>query len=469
MKADLRLLAALLRSDFESFARAAFQVFAPGEVLDWNWHLEAICYHLELVRTRKIKRLIIEAPPRSLKSFIASVAFPAYCLGRDPRSKIITASYSLDLAIKLANDFRALMRSSRYRSLFPGVCGSVKDTETEFTTAQQGYRYSTSSGGTLTGRGADLMILDEPMRSDDASSAAKRSALQDWYRNTLFTRLNSKKDGAIVLVMQRLHIDDLAGYLRQQGGWTILSLPAIAVDPQRILIGEDRWHDRKAGALLHPVREPQHILSDIRETLGSYHFSAQYQQQPVPIEGELVKWSWFKPFEVLPHGERRIVQSWDVAVKAEEINDYSVCTTWAIVRDEYYLLDLHRERLTFPDLVKQVISLARKWRTDSLVIEDKASGSALIQQLGEGRIVGVPRPIAYTPKLDKVSRLSAESATIEAGRVHIQAGATWHADLRSELAQFPNGRFDDQVDSISQFLLWVRSHRTPSFQLARTR
>lgn len=453
---EQRLIDALRRSDFKAFARASFCIVAPGETLHWNWHLDAICHRLEEVLRGTVRRLIIEVPPRSLKSFLVSVAFPAFCLGRDPTRKIITASYSLELAVKHANDCRALLQSLWFRQLFPNVGKLAKNSETEFSTEKRGYRYSTSSGGTLTGRGADLLIVDDPLKSDDAHSSAKRQTLQEWFGNTLYTRLNDKVRGAIILVMQRLHIDDLAGHLRAQGGWTILSLPAIAEEPASIPVGPGKVHHRHVGDLLHPEREPRHVLDDLRATLGSFSYSAQYQQQPIPAEGAIIKWSWFNYFDELPRDSRRIVQSWDVAVKAEQIHDFSVCTTWAIVGYDYYLLDVYRDRLTFPALLTATKEHSRHWRADTIIIEDKASGSALLQQLSSERFVGVPRPIGYTPTLDKISRMSSESATIEAGQVWLKADAPWLVDLRMELTQFPNGRHDDQVDSMSQFLIWAR-------------
>lgn len=463
-----RLLDAIRRSDFKAFARATYHITFPGEELAWNWHLDAICYELDRVLRGATKRLIIEVPPRSLKSFLASVVFPAFYLGRNPAAQLIAASYSLDLAGKLSNDCRALMRSDWYRSIFPHVTAfASKDTETQFVTAQAGFRYATSSGGTLTGRGADLIILDDPQKSDDAQSQAKRRSLQDWFRNTLYTRLNNRQTGAMILVMQRLHIDDLAGFLRERGDWRTLSLPAIAPLAQSVQIGPNEWHHRMPGDLLHPARESQRELHDLKRTMGSYNFSAQYLQQPVPLEGELVKWGWFRQFDTLPEGQRQIVQSWDVAIKAEQIHDHSVCTTWAIIGRDYYLLNLFRDRLAFPLLRQAAIRLAGHWQANTILIEDVSSGSALIQMLNENSVVRIPRPIGIVPKLDKVSRMSAASATIEAGQVHLQAGASWQDDLRSEIAQFPYGAHDDQVDSISQFLNWARTSSGTQFGLVR--
>ncbi len=263
------------------------------------------------------------------------------------------------------------MQSGWYQALFPHVTALLaKATKTEFTTAQGGSRYSTSSGATLTGRGAQMIILDDPQKSDDAQSDTKRKALHEWFRNTVYTRLNNRRDGAIILVMQRLHLDDLAGHLRQRGDWRALSLPAIAPGLQQVQVGPDKWHCRRTGDLLHPEREPQTALDDIRQTMGGYNFSAQYLQQPVPIKGELVKWGWFIPFKNLPNRNCPIVQSWDVAIKGEQIHEYSVCTTWAVNGRDYYLLDVFRARMQFPDLRRQVTALAGHWRATTIFIEE---------------------------------------------------------------------------------------------------
>lgn len=468
-KADpARLFEAVLREDFCSFAQAAFAVVSPGERLLWNWHLEAICYQLERVERGEINRLIIEVPPRSGKSFLASVAFPAFCIGRNPRSKIISTSYSSDLAIKFGNDSRALMRSAIYRRLFPHIRGeSLKNTETELLTSQRGYRYITSTGGTLTGRGGELIIIDDPLKPEDAQSDAKREAANSWFRNTLYSRLNSKADGAIILIMQRLHINDLAGILRQEEGWTVLSLPAIAEETTTISLGGGREHQRSRGDVLHPAREPHFELLKTKGIIGTYNFSAQYQQQPVPPEGEIIKWDWFNTFKEIPGEARQIVQSWDIAIKPDERNDYSVCTTWAIVGNQYYLLDLVRKRLEFTQLYSEAVGLARLWRTNVILIEDKATGSALIQHLKSQRLVGVPTPIGINPRDDKVTRALVASPLIQAGQVHLRSDARWLQDLRHEVVQFPSGAHDDQVDSISQFLNWAQSNRYPAVGMAR--
>ena len=447
---DPRLLQALLRHDLYHFAMKVFATVNPGEPFLPNWHLKAICHHLELVRQGKIRRLRIEVPPRSLKSVCASVAFPAFLLGHDPTTKIITKCYSADLAAKHAGDCRAW-----YRDLFPQTrISATKNQEANYEMTARGYRYATSVGGTLTGRGGNLIIIDDPLKPEDAMSEAKREAVNGWYSRTLMSRLNNKAKDAIILVQQRLHMDDLAGYVDALDAWVTLRLPAIAEEDTLIQIGPGKFHARKMGDILHPEREPLAVLDGLKLALGSTNFSAQYQQSPVPPDGEVVRWGWFQRYPAPPAANTLIIyQSWDTASKPEENCDFSVCTTWGVIGDDLYLLDINRARLDFPSLKRRVIDQAKQWRPRSIIVEDKGTGTSLIQQL-RSESHGIPYPTAFLPKDDKITRLHAQSARIEAGHVWLPERAPWLEDLRVELASFPQGRHDDQVDSISQFLAW---------------
>lgn len=463
---DPRLLAALLRQDFHAFLVKAFHTLNPGEGFLGNWHLHALCWHLEQVRVGRIRRLRIEVPPRSLKSVTASVAFPAFLFGHDPTRKIITASYSGDLAAKHAADCRVLMQSDWYRQLFPATrISPAKNQESNYETTMRGYRYATSVGGTLTGRGGDILIIDDPLKPEEAMSEARREALKSWYTGTALSRLNNKAVNAIILVQQRLHLDDLAGFVDEIDDWTVLRLPAIAEEDALVPVSRDKLHHRKAGDVLHPAREPLQVLDSLKRALGTATFSAQYQQCPVPADGEIVRWGWFQRYDT-PPPHLRICQSWDTASKADEHHDYSVCTTWGILGDKFYLLDVDRARRDFPALKRRVVELARHWRAQTILIEDKGSGTALIQQL-RSESHGTPFPTAFLPKDDKLTRLHAQSARIEAGHVYLPEKAPWLEDLRVELAAFPQGRHDDQVDSISQFLAWFFERRGRGMQIIR--
>ncbi len=279
------LAAAVLRNDFYSFVQAAMPIVASQQKLLPNWHIEKMTYDLSRVLSGETKRLIITVPPRSLKSICASVALPAFALGHDPTRRFICVSYAQTLAEKHANDCRALMQSPMYRRVFRTRIGSSKDTQQEFATTAGGYRLATSVGGTLTGRGGNFIILDDPLKPQDAYSESARSSLTQWYCNTLLSRLDNKAEDAIVVVMQRLHVDDFVAYLLDQQGWTHLNLPAIAESEQRVQLGPQRYHVRAPGEVLHPERDSLLVLEQLKKDMGSMDFSAQYQQAPVPEGG----------------------------------------------------------------------------------------------------------------------------------------------------------------------------------------
>jgi predicted phage terminase large subunit-like protein len=354
------LLAAILRTDLPGFVQKVFTVVSPGEPLSFNWHIAAIAHALEKVLRGETRRLIITVPPRHLKSICSSVALPAFVLGHDPTRRIICVSYAQELSTKHANDTRAVMQSGWYRRLFPRtVIDPAKNTEGEVMTTSRGFRLATSVGGTLTGRGGNLIIIDDPIKPADAMSESARERVKHWYETTLLSRLDNKANDAIILVMQ---------------------LP-----------------DRTDNDLL--------------------------------------------------------VISWDTAMNATQLSDYSVATVW-LFRGEliYYLVDLYRARLDYPALLRKAMELRMRWPEATMLVEDAGSGTSLLQDL---RFRNIPA-IGIRPEGDKVLRMSAQSAKIESRAVYVPKRAPWLDDLRTELLAFPHGTHDDQVDSISQALGWMQ-------------
>jgi predicted phage terminase large subunit-like protein len=454
MGSEGRLLQALYRNDFRAFVQKVFLTLTPGQTFIKSWHLEAIAYQLERVRRGEIKRLIINMPPRSLKSIMASVAFPAFVLGLDPSRRIICASYSGELAKKHSNDFRAILESRWYRSIFPGTrVGPFKNSETEIELTARGFRLATSVGGTLTGRGGDIIIIDDPLKPDDAFSETRRTGANQWFTNTLLSRLDDKRTGAIVVVMQRIHMDDMTGFLTAQSDeWEILNLPAIAECDQTVPCWEGRPYHREPGEVLSPEREPIEILEALKTQIGSDGFSAQYQQMPVPPGGAMIKRHWIVRYKDLPPKSDQLVvlQSWDTANKGGPQNDWSVCTTWIIAsKQRWYLVDVLRRRIDYPALKSIVQSHARQWNAKRVLVEDAGSGTLLVQEL-QSHVSGI---IAVKSEGDKASRMAVASARFEAGQALLPERAPWLADLESELFAFPGARHDDQCDSISQALL----------------
>lgn len=449
---------AAAREYFPLFLRKVFAELCPGDHFSFGWHLDAIAYQLERVANGDVRRLIVTLPPRHLKSIATSIAWVAWWLGKAPDMRFICVSYSNELAAKLARDCRQVMQSSWYQNLFPSTVLS-RATEMELETTAGGGRLATSIGGTMTGRGGDVIIIDDPMKADEAMSVAARAQAKDWTTSTLFSRLNDKQTGAVILVMQRLHQDDLAGHMLEAGGWEHLNLPAIAQEEQIIPLLNERVHVRAPGDVLHPERESRETLDQIAREVGSYVFAAQYQQAPVPAGGALVQRKWLRYYDKLPKKQPgdQLVQSWDTASKDGALNDYSVCLTALVRRNDVYILDVFHAQLNFPDLLRQVQMQAERHSPDILLIEDAASGQQLIQHLEIVGICGVPSPIRCKPVVDKITRLYAGCALIEAGGLILPEEAHWRAGFESELLAFPKGRRDDQVDAVSQLIEWVRA------------
>jgi predicted phage terminase large subunit-like protein len=457
---------ALLRRDFAAFAHRAFYELNARADFTLNWHIEVVAAKLAAVRAGDVRRLVVNLPPRHLKSHLASVAFPAWCLGRDPGCHLLCVSYAQDLADQLARDCRRIVSSAWYRALFATRLSAAKTAVQEFVTTEQGCRLAVSVGGALTGRGADIIILDDPLKPEEALSRTQRQAVNEWFDHTLYSRLNDKRSSAIVLVMHRLHEDDLTAHVLAQEAWEVVRFPAIAEAEERhvadSVIGASHFV-RHPGEPLHPGREPLDLLAHIRQTIGDYNFAGQYQQSPVPLGGGLVKRAWFRRYaaDELPAPFDRIVQSWDTANKATELSDYSVCTSWGIAGKNLYLLDVLRRRMEYPELKRAVRAHYERFAADVVLIEDKASGTQLIQELIEDGVWAVTR---YQPQADKIMRLHAQTAIIENGFVHVPETAPWLASYLDELTVFPNGRHDDQVDSTAQALDWLKhAGREPGF------
>lgn len=353
--------------------------------------------------------------------------------------------------------------SDFYQRLFPTRLSAQRQAVQDFATTANGFRLSTSVGGVLTGRGADYILVDDALKADESLSDSRRKAVNTWFAQTLFSRLNSKQNGCIVVLSQRLHEDDLAGYLLANGGWKLLRFPAIAEEDETYTVQTPygtRVFQRRAGEALHPQRESFEVLKEIREKMGEYAFAAQYQQSPAPLGGGMVQAEWFKRYseDMLPKSFDMVVQSLDSANKASELNDYSVITTWGIKDKNVYLVEVFWARLEYPDLKRAVTQFAARYRPKVLLIEDRASGTQLIQEL---RREGVHAATAYDPKgLEKKMRLRSVSSTIEGGFVFLPEKAPWLADYLYEITTFPNGKYDDQVDSTSQALDWIKERDT---------
>jgi predicted phage terminase large subunit-like protein len=439
----------LARYDLACYAVAIWRGFELAA-----YH-QLIVGRLENVERGEITRLMISLPPRHGKSLLASQIFPGWYLGRHPDREIISATYGQDLSDHFGRRVRNMVSDPLHQAIFPQF-RLVNDAASmrQFSTTAGGSYYAVGRGGAITGRGADLLLIDDPLKDyEEARSEVTRRALYEWYAGVAYTRL--QPGAAIVLISTRWHEDDLAGrLLRQSGGegWEVLNLPAIAEKDESF---------RRAGEALWPGRFPLQILEQTRRVLGGAVWAALYQQRPSAAEGGVFKRQWWASYREPPHFNR-IVQSWDTAYKSGSENDFSVCTTWGVAENGYYLLSCWRGRLEFPALKRQMVLLASEYSPTVILVEDKASGQSLIQELKYETALPI-RPVAVDR--DKVARTQAVTPLIEAGKVFLPESAPWLADFLDELAAFPTGVHDDVVDSVTQALNYLRHQKSNTVEV----
>jgi len=414
-------------------------------------HLDVLDRALQDVSEGKIRRLIVTMPPRHGKSERVSKKFPAWHLGRNPDDEIILASYSIDLA----RDHSRIARSTlENRQDVFGITldPDRKSAESWGVAGHRGGVVAAGVGGPITGRGAKIAIVDDPVKNaEEANSEVIREKIWEWYQSTLYTRLTP--DGRIIIVMTRWHEDDLVGRLLKKEReeiadgthrgerWTVINFPAIAEEND--VLG------RKPGEPLWPeFGFDLERLNKIKQDVGSYVFNALYQQRPSAQEGNILKREWWRYYEVLPPVATMII-SVDAAFKDEDDSDFVVVQVWGKNGPNCYLIDQARGRMNFPATIQTIRNMCKKYPKAALkLIEDKANGSAIIQTLQHE----IPGIVAVNPEGGKVSRVNAVSPFIEAGNVYLPR-TSWIHDFVEECAAFPNGAHDDQVDAMSQALM----------------
>lgn len=461
-----QVLNALCRTDFQVFLERVFHTLDPVTKLERAPYLEVLSDHLTQAALGDIRRLLVTIPPRHLKTIAASIALPAWILGHDPTKRIISLSYGQDLSLKYAARFRQIMRAPWYAEVFPVAARSIiRDTTSEMVMKQNGGRVATSLGGTVTGIGGDMIIIDDLMKGEDARSPVERARVHDFYGNTILSRLNDKSRGVIIAIQQRLHEDDLAGHLLELGGYKHLILPAIAEERQVFKLSNGREYRREKGDLLKPRTEPKEVLDELRKSMGGPTFQAQYQQNPTPGESAHVEWSRIQTYEDIPPRDRlqSVVQSWDTALADHPKANYSVGTTWGFDGQSWLLVNLVRVRLSYADLLAKVRLERSRWRPDTILVEQASMGIPLLGDLSRDmRCLSHPdyhapwcQRIGISPRMSKEERLAAQVERLYSGYAKFPAEAPWLPDLKREMLAFPDATYDDQVDSVSQFLEWA--------------
>lgn len=488
--------------DLGRFIRHAWPIVEPASAFIPGWHIDTICEHLEAVSAGELRRLIINVPPRTMKSLSVSVFWPAWEWLRKPWLRWLFASYAEVLSQRDSMKMRRLVKSEGGRQDgtifqrvgYQGVLRLVdddpweltrdQDAKTRYETTATGMRLATSVGGIATGEGGDRIVIDDPVNAKQARSDAERTATNTWWDETMTTRFNNA-DAAAVIVMQRLHEQDLTGHLLEQGGWHHLCLPAeyepahpftypaVAQLPSgREVAGDPRTDD---GELLDPVRLDADRLAELLRGLGTYGYAGQMQQRPAPSEGGMFKRHWWQRWQPgledhLHLGFARVIASWDMRFSDHDkaTTSYVVGQVWGAHGADRYLLGQIRARLSFTESCRAVAALSA-WRPDASakLVERKANGAAVIDALRR-RIGGL---IPIEPEGGKDVRAAAVEPYVEAGNVHLPAGEfipcppgydpTPVAEFVEECAVFPNGAHDDQVDAMSQALTWLRDE-TPT-------
>ena len=356
------------RTDFFLFLVRCFGVLEPGRVFLENWHLRHLAYILSEVEAGRIKRLIINVPPRSLKSLLVTTAFPAWCLGRNPTKRFICVSYSEDLARLHGRGTRIIMEHEFFRQSFPRTrLSSKRPRDTDFRTTRLG----------LPPRGRDRRRDHRARgrhyhlrRSYEGTRCQFRSRAEACYRicrkRSSEPASTTSATGAIIVVMQRLHEGDLSGHLIGQGGWTVVSLPATAIEAATYQLSDDPTdlYHRPVGELLHEAREGSAELAELQRSLGTYRYEAEYQLRPVPAIGLVVQRQWLRFYDEEPAQRDRTLVSWDTASTLEERSDYSVGTVWRRVGQDMYLIEVIRGRFETPQLQREMIEVAEYYKPD---------------------------------------------------------------------------------------------------------
>lgn len=464
--------AELCRRSFAHFVRHSWSMIEPGVELRWNWHLDAISEFVEAVSAGHITNGVITIPPRTLKSRLVTIMWPVWEWLSNPSTKFITASYAASLALDHSVQSRDLIRSPWHERLYTGVYELAGDQNVKgyYKNNQGGHRVATSVGGSATGWGADIIIADDPINVKEASSELIRAAALEWWRKVMPSRLNDPRTGRKLVVMQRVHEDDVAAWCISNG-YTHLNLP-MEYDPKSsCTVPEIGWKDPRTepGELLHPDRYGTEQVDMLRRELGSFGFEAQYNQQPRPIDDNAMfpvgKWGLWEALPTMPDGSLRTPDDTLIAAdltftgKRQRASggftnpDYVVMQLWYRYGAERYLIDESRGQWSYTATKTQMRGFVERAATthpfpaQRVIVEAKANGEALIDDL---RSV-IPGIVGWNPDRfgDKVQRAWAAQPLQEAGQLWIPARVEWLDDWRLELAAFPNGRWDDRVDALS--------------------
>jgi predicted phage terminase large subunit-like protein len=469
------------RNNLSEFMKAGWPVIDPAP-LSWTWHIDLISEYLEAVTYGQIKRLLINLPPRYMKSTSVSIMWPAWVWTRiaiegqphepaleGPGTRWMFASYADDLAAQLSLQRRRLLESSWYQERWPEGTRLTSDQNEKryFSNSSSGQMRATTMSGSITGLGGNYLVIDDPHKLGEGGSGKEIETQINQYRYALSSRHDNKKLGATVIVMQRINDKDLSAHvLENDEGYVHLKLEAEATANKTITFPRSgRIYTRNAGDLLWLKREGPAEIEKQKKSMGKWAYAAQYQQDPIPEGGSIFQRTWFEQRFVAerdgtPFGKkvRMVIQSWDTAAKKKESNDFWACTTWALVvgEDRIYMLDYCKARMEYTEGRQKIKDLSNRWRPTAILIEDSSSGTAIISDL---RTIGIPLVAISPAGSDKESNARAVSPMFEAGMILLPSGATWADEYIESMIRFPKGQHDDDVDSTSQALNYLRRRK----------
>lgn len=449
-----------LHGSLADFARIAWPVIFPASQLVWNWHMDLLCDHYEAVFRGEIPELVVNVPPGMSKSSLTCVIFPAWGWIRQPASRWIFGSYGQKLVRRDAETMVRLMRSDWWKARWGDRFGlpTVAAIERIENTAT-GFRLGTTPGAEVTGWHANYQVIDDPQKPEDMTTVGL-DATKEWYQRTMSTRwMKPPQINGLICIMQRLHCGDLAQYFLDSGAMHIC-LPA-EFDPKRRCITPYGRDPRMAkGELLDAMRLPATEIVRLKRNLGGINAAAQLDQNPVPEGGAVFKHEGFRFWSVMPAQFDQVITSWDCAFKDEKDSDFVCGMVWGRIGANFYLLDRIWGRLDFTMTLSSIQGLAKRWPLASThLVEDKANGTAVINTLASK----VPGLLAVDPHGGKFSRASATSGFVEAHNVWLPdpklAGYEWvDSEFLPEVLTFPRSKNDDQVDCMTQALLYLNEN-----------
>ncbi|CAN5123401.1 phage terminase large subunit [soil metagenome] len=449
-----QILDALYRDDIVAFAERAMIVLEPDTQLKIRWHHRAIGYQLKETFHGNIRRLVINQPPKTLKTHLVSVSFAAWLLAHDPSLKIGIISYDDALARKIVRSIRQIMRDPWYRNLAPNTHIKVdKDTEAEFETTAGGGVMARTVHGAVTGQGYDFIVIDDPIKASSAYSETERRSVEDAYSSAIANRWRNPAKGVLVVVMQRVHVDDFTAFLlRTIKDIMHLSIPAIATTTQYFDINDEWAHTFAAGELLEPERLSTEVLDELRALQGSANFEAQYLQDPQASAGRIIKPDWLRRYEKIRKPDFTVV-SIDPAF-TKDGGDYSAAIVANIIHNDVEIIHAEQGQFDYPGLLTWIKKLDLSWKPDTILIETMGAGTGLKYYLDVNGIKHLSFVITHEGK-SKIERMEMVSPQIEAGRLWLPQAAQWLDSFSRALTEFPYGMSDDWPDALSQLFLYL--------------